>query len=201
MMIIYLYYHSSNMNSPSVLPFILQDIISFDGWLSGSYVRDVLIRKDPTYFIKDIDVLIPFNIHQDLVNLLVSKYELEEIVVSYFFEEKIAHTHLYLDEIVFDIFSSEGYEYMSPVDFDVNTLCWTGLEYRIWYPVSDTDERDYGYFFDIDSIIERVHNKEAIAMIKEWAGDDLDDMIIRYNKMLLKGWTIINDDEVRELLG
>lgn len=189
------------MNSPVILPLILQDIISSGAWLSGSYVRDVLIRKDPRYFIKDIDILIPFDMHEELVKLLVSKYQLEEIVLSYFFEEKVAHTHLYLGEIVFDIFSSEGYEYMSPIDFDVNALCWTGSSYTIWYPVSDTDEQDYGYFFDVDSIIERALDKEAIAMIKDWVGDDLDDMIIRYNKMISKGWTIINDDEARELLG
>ena len=115
--------------------------------------------------------------------------------------DEIAHTQLYFGEIVIDIFSSESYEYLSPPDFDVNMLCWTGSEYTIWYPVREGDEELHGYHFDIDSIIQRVMSKEAVAMIGEWREGDESEIIERYNKLVSKGWLILNDTEVRNFLG
>ena len=174
---------------------LLLDITNYKGWLSGSYVRDVLIRKDPTYVIRDIDVLIPFALHKMLVRVLGRKYNLTKEVIDYNRKEQIAHTHLHFGAIIIDIFSSEMYEYLSPPDFDVNTLCWTGEEFTIWYPVGDDDEEFYGYPFDVDSIIERALRKEAVAMVGEWVNFDKEYMEERFDKLVLKDWTILNYEQ------
>ena len=192
----------------SELSQIQQDIVSYQGWISGSYVRDVFVRQDPTYVIRDIDVLIPFALHKMLVGVLTRKYKLVKRPIDWDPDEEIAHTELQYGEIVIDIFSSEGYEYLSPPDFDVNTLCWTeqssanpsktrcwtGKEFTIWYPGhygEPSDDEFYGYPFDVNSIIQRAQRKEAVAMTREWIKGD-PEMWVRLNKLQSKGWTILN---------
>lgn len=154
------------MSTSGSLDLILNDIVNNHGWIAGSFVRDVLIRKDPTYKIRDIDVLIPYNLHQYLVRILSRKHSLKVKPIDINEEEEIAHTELFFGNITIDVFSSAGYEYLSPPDFDVNTLCWTGKEYTIWYPGHysyPSDEEYYGYDFDVESIVDRIMRKEAIV--------------------------------------
>jgi len=178
---------------------LISDITSQDGWICGSYVRDVMIRRDPSYELKDLDVLIPFDMHKFLVEFLENKYGMVSEELDYNEDDEIAHTHLEYKDIIVDIFSSEMYEYLSPLDYDVNSICWNGKEYVSWYPgnYNISDEEYYGYSFDIDDIIERIHKKQAIVMLNEVHEFD-DDMLQRYEKLINKGWTILNMEQLED---
>ena len=179
---------------------LLQDIVACEGWIAGSYVRDVLVRQDPNYVIRDLDVLIPFELHKKLVTTLMKKYNLDQEVLDYNPDEHIIHTELDSGTVIIDIFSSEEYEYLSPPDFDVNTLCWTGEKFTIWYPVRDNEEELYKYPLDVDSIKQRALANEAIAMMGEWSDFDKEYMIQRFYKLANKGWSILNYEEASEFL-
>lgn len=71
---------------------LIYDITWWHGWISGSYVRDVLIRKDPNYVLRDLDVLIPFHLHKMLIKILTDKYNFVQEVIDYSFDDKVAHT-------------------------------------------------------------------------------------------------------------
>lgn len=104
------------------------------------------------------------------------------------------------NDVIVDIFSSEAYEYLSPPDFDVNTLCWTGEEFTIWYPVREGEGELYGYALDVDSIVKRVLRKEALAMVFEWSDFDKDYMPDRFYKLVNKGWKILNYQAAADFL-
>lgn len=46
---------------------LVEVITSNDGWISGSYVREVLVRNADDYVMKDLDVLIPLDNHKHLI--------------------------------------------------------------------------------------------------------------------------------------
>lgn len=177
---------------------VLADIFAHNGWLSGSYVRERLIRKDGTSTIGDIDVLIPFKHFNKLKKTLVEKHNAKYEIIDYNQKERIAHFNFFIGGYTFDIFSCEDHCYLSPPDVDVNTLCWTGSQFVSWFftnGVGEENQQLYSVPFDVNSIIERCQKKEAIALCKEWKfmGDEFGKEIQeRVDKLASRGWTILN---------
>jgi len=181
---------------------VLADIFAHDGWLSGSYVRERLIRKDGDSIIGDIDVLIPFKHFNKLKKTLVEKHNAKYEIIDYNKKESIAHFHFFIGEYTFDVFSCEDHCYLSPPDVDVNTLCWTGSEFKSWFftdGVVEENQQLYSVLFDGNSIIERCRKKEAIALSKEWNSftQELNKEFTeqgrhRVAKLVAKGWKILN---------
>lgn len=171
---------------------VLSDIVVHGGWLSGSFVRERLVREDMTVDIKDIDVLIPFSKFKSLKRCLVDKNGATYDKLRYDKEDNIAHYNFYIKDKIIDVFSCESYCYLSPPDVDVNTICWNGEEFVTWFEFSLEDEEYYSEYFDVDDIIERCKNKIAIAMTREWISDDNSYMEERLDKLRNKGWNIIN---------
>lgn len=95
-------------------------------------------------------------------------------------------------DYIIDVFSCEDDCYLSPPDVDVNTICWDGTEFVTWFEYTYEDEQYYSNSFDIDDIIERCKNKEAIALTREWISDDDPTyMKERLDKLRTKGWNIV----------
>jgi hypothetical protein len=187
---------------------ILNDIYAHDGWLSGSYVRERLVRQDMTTPVGDIDVIVTYPNLDSLTRMLIDKYDATFDTLDLNEDDGIAHYHFYIGEYTFDLFFNEDHSYLSPPDVDVNTLCWTGTEFTTWYIFSvdgekyyrtgfrvDTrsDEEYYAAQFDIDSIIQRAKHTEAVALTREWDPDDYERMRARVMKLVNRGWTILNE--------
>jgi hypothetical protein len=173
---------------------VLSDIIVYGGWLSGSFVRERLVREDMNIDIKDIDVLITFDKFKSLKRMLIDKHGATYTKLCYDKVDIIAHYNFYLYDKIIDVFSCDGYCYLSPPDVDVNTICWNGEEFITWFNFSEDcfSEDFYSESFDIDDMIERCKNKTAIAMTNEWIQDeDNSYMKKRLDKLRDKGWTII----------
>lgn len=171
---------------------ILDDIYANDGWLSGSYVRERLVRQDMTTPVGDIDVIATVPYLDSLSYTLEHKYK--ATVDTLFEDVGMAHYHFIIGEYTFDIFFNDDHSYLSPPDVDVNTLCWTGKEFTTWFPFSEADDLYYSASFDINSIMDRARKKEAIAMTREWDNPDYyDEMNKRVMKLVNRGWTILNE--------
>ncbi len=177
---------------------IFSDIFAYKGWISGSYVREKIIRQDEESSVGDIDILIPFEYFDLLKKTLIEKYKAKYEMIDYDEKESIAHFHFFVGEYTLDIFSCEDHCYLSPPDADVNTLCWTGSKFVSWFLIGDAvkeNERLYSTLFDINSVIERCRKKEAIALTKEWEfmGKEFGvEMKERVNKLVSRGWKILN---------
>ncbi|AQN67952.1 hypothetical protein [Saudi moumouvirus] len=170
---------------------IFKIIFENKGMLSGSFVRDCIIREQEINPEKDIDVLIPFNKALNLKADLVKHFDAEILEIDYNFEDKIYHFIAYIDIYEFDIFSGGKTRcYLSPPDVDVNTLCWDPWGLEPWYYFCDEDEEKYGYKMGIDDIVQRCLNKQAIAIRSEWEDEKSLDM--RLEKLTQNDWTILN---------
>jgi len=161
---------------------------SHNARISGSYVREKLVRKDEDYEIRDIDIVVPFKHLPALLENLKNKFksfEISEDVLDWDEKEPTAHIELTIGGILFDIFSCEDHCYLSPPDFDVNLLCWTGREFTVWS----------NYFFEeydlgsIEDIIERAKRKEALIIEGEW---NLPSKHLerRIEKLTSKNWKV-----------
>ncbi|QGR53635.1 hypothetical protein [Moumouvirus maliensis] len=91
--------------------------------LSGSFVRDCIIREQEINSDKDIDVLMPFNKTLHLKNDLIKHFGAEIHVIDFNEEDNMCHFIAQINDYEFDIFSGgEICCYLSPPDVDVNTF-------------------------------------------------------------------------------
>lgn len=138
--------------------------------------------------------MIPYQYHDELVYEICEKskewsLEVDAQTLAWDIQDKILHTEIHIgnDNIIIDIFScSDEYVYLSPLDFDVNAICWNGKEYKVWVPNLLSNK----YSFKIEDIIQRICQKQAIFIPKKWEVDE--NIIIRKEKLINKGWKIIN---------
>ncbi len=177
---------------------MFSDIFTRNGWISGSYVREKIIRGDDKSSVSDIDILIPFEYFDLLKKRPTEKYNARHELIDYNKEESIAHSHFFIGEYILDIFSCTDHCYLSPPDVDVNTLCWTGSKFVSWFLIGDAvkeNEQLYSVLFDINSVVKRCLKKEGIAFTKEWEfiGKEFEvKMKERVNKLVTRGWKILN---------
>lgn len=167
---------------------IIDDITNNGGWISGSYVRDFMIRGQTNLeLIDDIGILIYVKKFPQLTNMFVNKYGVspENITCSYK-EEKIARYKLDVGTFGFDIFVYAQYAYCAAPDVDVNTICWNGKNFVSWFPY-------YVEGFTIPDIIARCKNMEAVAITEGWLSDINSQKYYEYRIKNLqdKGWTIL----------
>jgi hypothetical protein len=171
---------------------ILEVFYQHQAWISGSYVRERIVRKDENSPVSDVDILVEYKNLDPLLEALVEKFRASYYEIDRDEKEPLAHIDLTIGEYKFDIFSCEDHTYLSPPDLDVNTLCWTGSELVSWF--------DYSYFtmpysFDLDSIRERCLQKQAIALTEEWDCDlpgFQEEINQRVQKLRDRGWSILN---------
>nr|WIL04473.1 hypothetical protein Clen_543 [Cedratvirus lena] len=170
-------------------------IFAHGGVLSGSFVRDVIIRGEdflPSKVSRDVDVLITFSSALELLDEIRIKYPSCEIIpLSFSEEDKILHYHIQLTEVLLDVFagSDEEHTYLCSPDADVNCLCYDGQGFFLWYPVL---EENYGLGMDEHHIIERILKKEAVLLVHEWEEEEKEDIMKdRISKLANKGWTFI----------
>ncbi|AVG46681.1 hypothetical protein [Acanthamoeba polyphaga mimivirus] len=171
----------------TIFPTIFQN----GGMLAGSFVRDCIIREEPVDKSRDIDVLVPFENSIKLQKDLMDKYGAEIVTNDYNESDCISHYTALINGYEFDIFSGDRYFhcYLSPLDVDVNTLIWDNHGLMSWY---DFDENTiYGYQMEIDDIVQRCLNKQAVIIRDEWIGDE-NHLEQRLNKLREKNWTILN---------
>jgi len=182
-------------------------IFDCNGWLSGSYVRERIIRQDQDSEVGDIDITIPFEYFDELYELLHLNYEVREESLDYDEEGRTALMTFRISTYYFDINSCEDYSYLTYPDVDVNTLCWDGENVTSWL---DYNEFDYyktnTYSFDIKDIVERCKRKECIALVDEWPNNNrknnikyLNDIMERVNKLKNRGWKILNNKSFKDL--
>jgi uncharacterized protein YkvS len=177
---------------------IFADIFTNNGWISGSYVREKIIRKDVNSLISDIDILIPFRNFNLLKKTLIEKYSAKYEIIDYNKKDLIAHFHFIIGDYMLDVFSCQDHCYLSPPDVDVNTICWNGSNFVSWFLTDDVineSQELYSALFDINSVIDRCKKKDAIALTKEWdfMGKEFNDEIKgRVNKLVRNGWNILN---------
>lgn len=163
---------------------IFEVIYDHAGVITGSFVRDCLIRKESISVNRDIDVLVPFSFMKDLETSLIEKFQADMVCLCYNEEDCVCHYLAYIGDYEFDIFSGGDYgvTYLSPPDADVNILCYDGLEYSTWFPLEN---------IDIQDIMKRISEKKALPIYKEWAEDERDHLQDRLQKLLNKGWEIL----------
>lgn len=172
-------------------------LFAHGGVLSGSFVRDVIIRGEEFAPDRDVDVLLTYGCALELLDDLQTNYpQAEFIPLSLSEEDKILHYHVYITEqgcsLLIDLFagSDEEHTYLCSPDADANCLCYDGLGFFLWYPVL---EENYGISMDEHDIIERILRKEAVMLVHEWEeGEAQEVMVTRKNKLVSKGWTLLN---------
>ncbi|AVL94494.1 hypothetical protein ma108 [Moumouvirus australiensis] len=170
---------------------IFKIIFENRGMLSGSFVRDCIIREQEINPDKDIDVLVPFDQVIHLKDDLVKYFGAEIHVIDFNEEDKIYHFIAQINDYEFDIFSGgEICCYLSPPDVDVNTLCWDSFGLEPWYYFCNEDEKKYGHKMRVDDIIQRCMNKQAVVIRSEWENEN--DLSIRLDKLIKNDWTLLN---------
>ncbi|AGF85686.1 hypothetical protein QJ854_gp096 [Moumouvirus goulette] len=170
---------------------IFKIIFENRGMISGSFVRDCIIREQKINPDKDIDILILFDKVLNLKADLIKHFNAKILEMDFNEEDKICHFIAYINDYEFDIFSGgDTYCYLSPPDVDVNTLCWDPFGLESWYYFCDEDEEKYGYEMKINDIVQRCQNKQAVAIRSEWEDDISLDQ--RLDKITGNGWTLLN---------
>lgn len=172
----------------------IQELVFLHGGvLSGSFVRDVIIRGEEFALDRDVDVLLTYGCALELLDDLQANHPQAEFTpLSLSEEDKILHYHVQVGEVILDIFagSDEEHTYLCSLDADVNCVCYDGLGFFLWYPVL---EENYGIAMDEHDIIERILRKEAVMLVHEWEeGEAQEVMVTRKNKLVRKGWTLLN---------
>ena len=183
-----------------MLDSILNMVFSHCGIVTGSYVRDILVLGKEFTYDRDIDVLIPYSSIEKLAKELEGEFSAITIVYDNDEDEEIAHYNFIIRDdnhegeiahhnFIIDVFAcGNDYCYLSPADFDVNTLTWNGSEYGTWFRFSLADAEYYGDSFDTQNIIDRCLRKEAVFLIREWVDDN---GLLRKSKLLSQGWKVL----------
>lgn len=116
------------------LDYLLSPIFAHRGVLTGSFVRDCVIRHEPICKERGIDVLVPFAKIRKLVACLKDLGgQVEE--VDYDKQDRVARYVVMVDDWLLDI----PCEYFSPPCLDM--LSWNYYGYEFWYKIPD----DYRY--------------------------------------------------------
>ena len=163
------------------LDYIFSSIFDNGGVLTGSYVRDCVIRQEPECKERGIDVLVPFGKVRRLVSSLKKLGgQVEE--VDYDEQDRVARYVVMVDEWLIDI----SCEYFYPPDVDVSALSWTYRGLSLWYKLAE--DWSYGHSMDVQYIVRRCRNHEAVVLVDEW--EDKEMLNRRLLKLIMKGWTL-----------
>lgn len=182
-------------------------LFSCNGWISGSYVRDRIIRKDYDSKIGDIDITIPFEYFKDFYEKIHEHYKIYEEDLEIHEETEFALYTFRIDIYYFDVSSTKDYSYYTYPDVDVNTLCWDGEYVTSWFSFEDEEGNFYRnnendiFKYTLRDIYNRCKNKECIAMICEWPNNNdktILKLIKRVNVLKNKGWKILNEKDVNK---
>lgn len=179
---------------------ILEVVYKHHAWLSGSYVRERIVRQDADSPLGDIDILMEYKDLDPLLAELTDKFASCYYEIDRNEEDEIAHIDLKtnainwpdMEQVQLDIFVCPGYSYLTAPDADVNTLCWTGQEVVSWFK-DDFQFVDQDADFSLEAIIERCKRKEAVALNSEWLPEYYHEVKERVDKLVKRGWTILNE--------
>lgn len=167
-----------------MLSTILDRVVSYRGVL--------IVRGDKFTPDRDIHILISFSQIENLADYLVEGCDAAVAVCDRGFEEVIAHCKIAVHKFDLDVFAcGDDYCYLSPADFDVNTLTWNGTDYSTWFRFDQTYEEYYGHTFSVDDIIGGYERKEAIFLSGEYGPMScVDSYKERWSKLENKDWII-----------
>jgi hypothetical protein len=163
---------------------VISAITKAGGYISGSYCRERIVRKDNNSTVHDVDVLITYKLLPELHKILIQDFDAVEDCYDNVPEESYYHgAYIISCNLEIDVFACEYYCYLCPPDVDVNTLCFTGKQIVSWFPSLTAD---------IVNIVERCKRKEAIVLRSEWSSEDYGILENRLDKLRRKGWKLID---------
>lgn len=160
---------------------IFKVIYQHHSCLSGSYVRERIVRGDSESMISDIDILA----YYDHIGGLIAEFKEKYVCQVQENDDDEYQANVTIDHFEFDICATESREYYSPPECDVNTLCFDGKEIITWFPQMELESKKYGISMSTSDIIQRCKNKEAVIMFHEFCRIDMEH---RISKMRNKGW-------------